>query len=48
MATRPGEPFYDILGFQVVERVVVMLPGEVAVPFARMRRAIETPTGEIE
>jgi GNAT superfamily N-acetyltransferase len=43
MATRPGEPFYEALGFAVVERVVVPLPGDVAVPFARMRRAIEPP-----
>lgn len=41
MATRPGEPFYLALGFTVVERVDVTLPGEVVVPFARMRRAIE-------
>jgi len=40
MATRPGEPFYDVLGFRVVERVVVTLPGGVDVPFARMRRSI--------
>jgi hypothetical protein len=44
MATRPGEPLYDALGFTVVERVVVTLPGGVDVPFARMRRAIEPPT----
>ena len=43
MATRPGEPFYEALGFAVMERVVVPLPGDVAVPFARMRRAIEPP-----
>jgi len=41
MATRPGEPFYAALGFAVVERVLVRLPGGVDVPFARMRRAIE-------
>ena len=43
MATRPGEPFYEALGFAVVERVMVPLPGDVAVPFARMRRAIGPP-----
>ena len=41
MATRPGEPFYAALGFEIVERVLVALPGDVEVPFARMRRAIE-------
>ena len=38
MATRPGEPFYTALGFEIVERVLVPLPGGVGVPFARMRR----------
>jgi len=47
MATRPGEPLYDALGFTVVERVVVTLPGGVDVPFARMHRAIEPPTIEV-
>jgi hypothetical protein len=47
MATRPGEPLYEALGFSVVERVVVTLPGGVDVPFARMRRAIELPAMEI-
>ena len=41
MATRPGEPFYTALGFEIVERVLVPLPGGVEVPFARMRRALE-------
>jgi N-acetylglutamate synthase-like GNAT family acetyltransferase len=41
MATKPGEPFYAALGFEVIERVVVPLPGAVDVPFARMRRPIE-------
>lgn len=45
MATRPGEPLYDALGFTVVERVVVKLPGGVEVPFARMHRAITPPDG---
>lgn len=40
MATMPGEPFYATLGFEIVERVLVPLPG-VDVPFARMRRPIE-------
>lgn len=44
MATRPGEPFYVALGFSVVERVVVELPGGVSVPFARMHRALERPS----
>jgi GNAT superfamily N-acetyltransferase len=43
MATRPGEPFYDALGFTVAERVVVTLPGGIDVPFTRMMRAIEPP-----
>lgn len=40
MATRPGEPFYTALGFEVVERVSVTLPGGIDVPFARMHRVI--------
>lgn len=40
MATSPGEPFYATLGFEIVERVLVSLPGDVSVPFARMRRPI--------
>lgn len=43
MATRPGEPLYAALGFTLVERTTVQLPGAVEVPFARMRRAIEPP-----
>jgi GNAT superfamily N-acetyltransferase len=43
MATRPGEPLYAALGFAVVERVTVELPGGVAVPFARMRAPIAAP-----
>jgi len=41
MATRPGEPFYAALGFEIVEQVLVALPGDVNVPFARMRRRID-------
>ena len=40
MATKPGEPFYATLGFNIIERVLVPLPGGVEVPFARMRRRI--------
>jgi GNAT superfamily N-acetyltransferase len=43
MATRPGEPLYAALGFTVVERVVVELPGGVMAPFARMHRTIDLP-----
>ena len=46
MATRPGEPLYTALGFAVVERVTVALPGAVEVPFARMRRPIAPPGAE--
>ena len=44
MATRPGEPLYTALGFTIVERVTVTLPGGVDVPFARMQRTIEPLT----
>jgi GNAT superfamily N-acetyltransferase len=43
MATMPGEPLYTALGFAVVERVVVTLPGGVSAPFARMNRTIDAP-----
>ena len=45
MATAPGEPLYAALGFSVEERVAVQLPGNVTVPFARMRCAIERAGG---
>ena len=40
MATLPGEPLYTALGFDVVERVAVRLPGDVEVPLVRMQRHI--------
>ncbi len=43
MATLPGEPLYAALGFDVVERVTVSLPGDVDVGFARMHRTIAAP-----
>lgn len=43
MATLPGEPLYTALGFALVERTAVRLPGDVEVPLARMQRAIEPP-----
>lgn len=38
VATLPGEPLYRALGFHAVEPVTVRLPGDVDVPFVRMRR----------
>jgi GNAT superfamily N-acetyltransferase len=43
MATRPGEPLYAALGFDVVERLTMQLPGGIELPLARMGRAIEPP-----
>jgi GNAT superfamily N-acetyltransferase len=43
IATRPGEPLYSALGFTLVERGSVSLPGGVSVPIARMHRAIDVP-----
>ena len=40
MSTMPGEPLYTALGFAVVERVSVTLPGGVDVELAKMRREI--------
>ena len=43
MATAPGEPVYERLGFAVVERIDLPLPSGIAVPFARMARQISPP-----
>jgi GNAT superfamily N-acetyltransferase len=40
VATLPGEPLYVALGFRVVERLVVDLPGGIELPGARMVRAL--------
>ena len=39
-ATLPGEPFYRRYGFDAVERFEIPLPGDLAVPLVRMRKAI--------
>lgn len=41
VATLPGEPLYQALGFRVTERFQLRLPGEVEVPVARMSRGVE-------
>jgi GNAT superfamily N-acetyltransferase len=41
MATLPGEPLYQALGFTGVERVVSTLAGGVEIPFIRMTRDID-------
>ena len=43
MATLPGEPVYQALGFAAVERTLVSLNGKIQVPFVRMRRLIDPP-----
>jgi len=40
MSTLPGEPLYQALGFTVVERTTVRLPGDVTVPLVQMERSI--------
>lgn len=40
MATAPGEPVYERLGFAVLERVELSLPPGVSIPLARMARLI--------
>jgi GNAT superfamily N-acetyltransferase len=40
-ATLPGEPLYASLGFTVVERIAVSMPGGVELPLARMRYRID-------
>ena len=41
MATLPGVPLYEALGFAPLERVTVRLPGDVDVEFVRMRRDLD-------
>lgn len=43
MATMPGVPLYSALGFEEVEPVTIVLPGDVAFPLVRMQRAILPP-----
>lgn len=43
MATLPGEPLYRALGFTDIERVVLRLGNDVAVPLIRMARRIDLP-----
>jgi N-acetylglutamate synthase-like GNAT family acetyltransferase len=38
VATLPGEPLYAALGFTVVERFDLLMPDDVRLPLARMRR----------
>jgi GNAT superfamily N-acetyltransferase len=45
VATLPGEPLYLASGFVVLERFELALPGDVRVPVARMRRALEESPG---
>ena len=40
VATLPGEPLYQALGFQVTERFQLRLPDQVEVPVARMSRNV--------
>jgi GNAT superfamily N-acetyltransferase len=40
MATAPGEPVYERLGFTVLERVELSLPSGISIPLARMARSI--------
>lgn len=42
MATAPGEPVYARLGFQVLERVELVLPQSGPVAFTRMARDIDS------
>lgn len=48
MATAPGEPLYTALGFTVLERLVVQLPGNVEVPLARMARSLDPPASQAQ
>jgi GNAT superfamily N-acetyltransferase len=40
VSTLPGEPLYLASGFTVTERFDLVLPGDIRVPVARMRRAL--------
>jgi len=40
VATLPGEPLYQALGFTVTERFQLRLPDQVEVPVARMSRNV--------
>ncbi len=40
VATLPGEPLYMAGGYEVSERFELTLPGDVVIPFSRMRKRI--------
>jgi GNAT superfamily N-acetyltransferase len=41
MATTPGEPLYERLGFAVLERIELPLPDGVSLRLARMKRSLD-------
>jgi GNAT superfamily N-acetyltransferase len=40
VATLPGEPFYRVFGYEVVERFEIALPGEQTLPAVRMKKLV--------
>lgn len=46
IATLPGEPLYKVMGYEVIGRFEIALPGDVMIPLSRMRKNI-SPRGRV-
>jgi N-acetylglutamate synthase-like GNAT family acetyltransferase len=40
VATLPGEPFYRAFGYEIAERIEIVMPGEQVLPAVRMKKRV--------